>query len=84
MGVINITNARKNLYSLVETVNLNSEGMTIVNNKGKNAVLIGEDDYNGLMETIYLNSIPGLAESIIQSRQDNLSEGIVYNEDEEW
>ena len=63
MSAINITNARKELYNLVEDVNLYSEPTLIVSKKG-NAVLISESDWNAIQETIYLNSIPGIVESI--------------------
>ena len=45
MSTVNITNARKDLYNLVETVNRYSEPALIVGKKG-NAVLLSEDDWN--------------------------------------
>lgn len=63
MSAINITNARKELYNLVENVNLYREPVLIVSKKG-NAVLISEKDWNAIQETVYLNSIPGMVESI--------------------
>ena len=63
MSAINITNARKELYNLVEEVNLYSEPTLIVSKKG-NAVLVSENDWNAIQETVYLNSIPGMVESI--------------------
>lgn len=57
MSTINITNARKELYKLVENVNTYSDPTLIVGKNG-NAVLISEDDYRALQETIYLNNIP--------------------------
>ena len=60
---INITKARKDLYNLVEKVNLYNEPALIISKKG-NAVLVSEDDWNALQETIYLNSIPNMAKSI--------------------
>ena len=45
MSAINITNARKELYSLVEDVNRYSEPALIVSKKG-NAVLVSENDWN--------------------------------------
>ena len=60
MSTINITNARANLYQLVSDVNVGFNPITIVNNKGKNAVLISEDEWNSIEETLYLSSIPGL------------------------
>ena len=46
MNTINITNARQNLFQLVADVNVGFNPITIVNNKGKNAVLISEDEWN--------------------------------------
>ncbi len=64
MSTISITAARKDLYNLVENVNLYSEPTLIVGKKG-NAVLLSEDDWNAIQETLYLNSMEGMAESII-------------------
>ena len=82
MSVINITNARKELYNLVEDVNLYSEPALIVSKKG-NAVLISEDDWNAIQETLYLNAIPGMVESI-RKGMDAPLEDCVSEEDVEW
>lgn len=82
MSAINITNARKELYNLVEDVNLYSEPTLIVSKKG-NAVLISESDWNAIRETIYLNSIPGMVESIKEG-MDTAIEDCVPEEDVEW
>ena len=84
MTVINATKARQNLYQLISDVNANCEPITIMNNRGKNAVLISEDDWRAIQETIYLNSIPGLAESIIAGGKEEIGECKVYCEDDEW
>ena len=60
MTAINATSARKNLYQLIQDVNTNSTPITITNSRGKNAVLLSEDDWNAIQETVYLNSIPGM------------------------
>lgn len=72
MGTINITNARQNLYKLVSDVNVGFNPITIVNNKGKNAVLISEDEWKNIEETLYLTSIPGFVENIkkIDAQED--------------
>ncbi len=49
----NITNARANLYNLVNMAIDDSEVINI-NTKNGNALLISEDDYNSLLETIYI------------------------------
>ena len=82
MAAINITNARKELYNLVENVNLYNEPARIVSKKG-NAVLVSEDDWNALQETVYLNSIPGMAQSLIEGR-DTPIEQCVAEDEVEW
>lgn len=82
MSAINITNARKELYNLVEEVNLYSEPTLIVSKKG-NAVLVSENDWNAIQETVYLNSIPGMVESIKKGMETPI-EDCVAEEDVEW
>ncbi|MCD8023078.1 MAG: type II toxin-antitoxin system Phd/YefM family antitoxin [Lachnospiraceae bacterium] len=84
MTAINATTARKNLYQLIAEVNTNSTQVTITNNRGKNAVLISEDDWNAIQETLYLNSIPGMAESIIEAKNEPIETETIYEEGEEW
>lgn len=67
---------------MVEDVNLYSEPTLIVSKKG-NAVLISESDWNAIQETIYLNSIPGIVESIKEG-MDTAIEDCVPEEDVEW
>ena len=64
MNTINITNARQNLFQLVADVNIGFNPITIVNNKGKNAVLISEDEWRSIEETLFLSSIPGYVDDI--------------------
>ena len=64
MDAIAVTAARKDLYNLISSVNENCAPVTITNTKGKNAVLIGEDEWAAIEETLYLASIPTMAESL--------------------
>ena len=84
MASISITKARANLYQTVSEVNESSQPITITNNRGKNAVLIGEEDWKAIQETLYLNSIPGLSQSIVASKEEDLSECTSYDPNEEW
>ena len=84
MTSISITKARANLYQTVADVNEFSRPITITNNRGKNAVLISEDDWNAIQETLYLNSIPGMAESIVEAGKESLEECTTYDPAEEW
>lgn len=80
MDAINITQARANLFKLVSFVNKNSEPVTLTNNKGKNAVLISEDDWNALQETLYLNSQKGMRESLEKGMKTPLEECVPENQ----
>ncbi len=72
MSSINITNARKNLYKLVESLSETHEPVHITG-KSKSAVLVGEDDWRSIEETLHLLSIPGMRESIIKGMKEPLS-----------
>ena len=84
MNTISATRARDNIYQLIADVNMNSEPITITNNKGQNAVLISESDWKSIEETLYLMAIHGMAESIIEASKEPLSEGQIYDPEEEW
>ena len=82
MAIINITNFRKNIFVLLEqTIKFNEP--VNVSTKDGNAVIISEEDYNGLMETLYISSIPNMKEKIIEGLNTPISECV--SEDEvEW
>jgi PHD/YefM family antitoxin component YafN of YafNO toxin-antitoxin module len=78
----NITNFRKNIFGLLEQTIKFNEPINISTKDG-NAVIISEEDYNGLMETLYLSSIPGMKELIIEGIKTSVSECVPENE-VEW
>lgn len=84
MTLMNVTSARKNLYKLIEEVNSTSSPVTITSSKGGNAVLISEEDYNAIQETIYLYSVPGLVESILEADKQDPKKMKKYNPSKEW
>ena len=65
MTTITATEARKKLYNLVDDVSQSHEPVQIAG-KRNTAVLISEDDWRAIQETLYLASIPGMKESIIR------------------
>ena len=73
MTSISITKARAKLNQIVSEVNESSQPITITNNRGKNAVLIGEEDWKVIQETLCLNSIPGMSQSILASKEKEIS-----------
>ena len=74
MTAITATTARANLYRLIDQVNEESEPLTITGQRG-NAVLVGEDDWRAIQETLYLESVPGLAASIREAREQGVGAG---------
>jgi antitoxin YefM len=63
MTTLTATDARKRLYSLVDEVKESHEPVQIVG-KRSSAVLVSEEDWRAIQETLYLTSIPGIRESI--------------------
>ncbi|HEY5548152.1 MAG TPA: type II toxin-antitoxin system Phd/YefM family antitoxin [Coriobacteriia bacterium] len=73
MITITATEARKSLYKLVEDVSGTHEPIQITGKRG-NAVLVGEDDWRAVQETLHLVSIPGVRESVIEGMNAPLDE----------
>jgi prevent-host-death family protein len=67
MSIKTATEARANLYKLIdETVN-NHTQVTITGKRG-NAVLVSEEDWNSIQETLYLLNIPNMRDSIVEGK----------------
>ncbi len=78
----NITNFRKNIFGMLEQTIKYNEPVNITTKDG-NAVIISEDDYKGLMETLYLCSIPNMRENIMKSLKSSVDE-CIPEEDVKW
>ena len=65
MTTMSATEARKQLYKLLDDVSLSHEPVQITGKRG-NAVLVAEDDWRAVQETLYLVSIAGMRESILE------------------
>lgn len=74
MDYISATKAREKIYQLLAEVNSSNRPVTITNNKGNNCVLISENDWNAIQETLYLNSVPNMAETIIEGMSSSVDE----------
>ena len=75
----NITTFRKDIYKMLENAIEYNEPITITTKKG-NAIILSEEDYNNLMETLYISSIPGLKEDIIEGMKEDKEDCIDENE----
>ncbi|MBW2202355.1 MAG: type II toxin-antitoxin system Phd/YefM family antitoxin [Deltaproteobacteria bacterium] len=63
MPTLTATEARKRLYTLVDDVAETHDPIQIVG-KRNSAVLVSEEDWRAIQETLYLASIPEMRESI--------------------
>jgi prevent-host-death family protein len=63
MKTISVTNARSNLYKLLDETKTSGEPIQITG-KRSNGVLVSEDDWRAISETLFLLSTPGMRESI--------------------
>lgn len=63
MGPIRVSEARDRLYRLVDEAAESHEPIVITGKRGS-AVLVSEDDWRAIQETLYLLSVPGMRESI--------------------
>jgi len=65
MSTITVSKARKRLYRLLDEVSVSHEPIHI-SGKRNSGVLISEEDWESIKETLYLMSVPGMRESIIK------------------
>jgi antitoxin YefM len=63
MTILTATEARSNLYRIIDEAISSHEPIVITGKRGS-AVLISEEDWRSIQETLYLLNIPGMRESI--------------------
>ncbi|MDX2050691.1 MAG: type II toxin-antitoxin system Phd/YefM family antitoxin [Rickettsiaceae bacterium] len=73
MNIYTTSKARNELFKLLENINQTHEPIYIVGKHNK-AVLIAEEDYSAMLETLHIMSVPGLKESIIEMHKKPLEE----------
>ena len=79
MKPFTVKEAKDNLYSLIDEVAASHKPITI---KGEHndAVLTSREDWDAIAETVYLNSIPGMVDSIKEAAAEPLPEGTPLEE----
>ena len=73
MTTISATQARKNLYSLIDEANDSHQPIQITG-KRSNAVLLSESDWRAIQETLHLQAIPGMVDSIKQASKEGIKQ----------
>lgn len=69
MPTISATAARKDLYNLIDTV-AETHDPVMITGKRHSGVLISEEDYLAIQETLYLQSVPGMTESLLKGKEE--------------
>ncbi|MBV2350250.1 type II toxin-antitoxin system Phd/YefM family antitoxin [Synechococcus sp. HK05] len=80
MGSISASEARRRLFSLIDEVRESHQPVEIHGKRGS-AVLLSEQDWRAIQETLYLASIPGMRESILEGMAAPINE---LSEDAGW
>lgn len=78
MGTISATEARANLYRLIDEAATSHQPLLIAG-KRNTAVLVSQEDWEAIQETLYLLSVPGMRETIREGMAelvDDCSEGL--------
>jgi len=80
MPTVNVTEARAKLYRLIDEA-AESHEPVFITGKRANAVLLSEDDWRSIQETLHLLSIPGMRETIVEGMKTPVEE---CSEDLAW
>ena len=80
MTILNATSARKNFFKLMKDAVTTHEPIYITGKKG-NVVVLSEEDFRSMQETLYLISIPGMRKKIMNGLKVPLDE-LVEDADE--
>ena len=83
MKPIAATKVRRNLCQIIAQVNDDRAPIFITTSKGKGAVLIGEDEWSVIEETLYLLGIPGMAGSLAKGHAAS-SANCILEDDLDW
>ena len=73
MTTVNVTDARARLYNLIDETAETHQPIVITGKRG-NAVLLSEEDWNSINETLFLLSVPGMRESIRDGMNTKLAD----------
>ncbi len=73
MATITASEARSKLYRLIDETAASHEPV-LITGKRTNAVLVSEEDWRAIQETVYLLSLPGMRESIIEGLSTPMAE----------
>lgn len=77
---LSVSQARANIYALMDETAQSHEPI-LITGKRNNVVMISQEDWNAIEETLYINSMPNLASSIKEALNADDSE---FSEEIKW
>jgi prevent-host-death family protein len=80
MQHITASTARKDFDHVLDNVTRYNEPVTIVSDDEKVAVMMSMEEWRGIQETIYLQAIPGMVDSIKAASAEPLTDGVPASE----
>lgn len=78
--VMSASEVRANIYNIMDEAAQSHEPV-LITGKRNNVVMLSEEDWRAIEETLYLNSIPNMASSIQEAMKSPDSD---FSEDVEW
>ena len=79
MTTISATNFRKNMYEILNNTAKYNDIVTIPTKEGS-VIILSDDDYRGLMETVYICSQPKVLEKIMKADTEPIEECVPADE----
>jgi PHD/YefM family antitoxin component YafN of YafNO toxin-antitoxin module len=79
MIATNVTSFRKNIFAMLEQTIKYNEPLS-VSTKSGSVVVLSEEDYRGLTESLYLSSVPGMKEKLIDGKNTPLNDCVPESE----
>ena len=80
MSAITITKARENLYNVVKEVHENAEPILIVNSRGKNVIMMSEEEYENIQETLFFLENPVMMKKMIEGMNVEEEDCVEFDE----
>lgn len=78
MSILNATSARNNFFKIIDEALTTHKPITVTGKSG-NVIIISEEDYNSIQETMYLCSTLGMKEKIVKGLNTSLDECVEDN-----
>lgn len=80
MKTITAEKAKENFQKLMTDLNKSKKPLKVKGN-GSSVIMLSEEEWRGIQETLYITSVPGLKEKLLENRDEPLDESL---DDVQW